>query len=251
MSAEDANRIAAAARQSSNPAIGGPPGTFTPDFSGVSVPASVRVYWARALQDILPTTFYNFDDYSTPACPNAVLQTWESGEFNDVMSDQILIEGNTRVILQDTVFAAVHNMETDTWSAVDYVEDAILESRTLTGNISSVTAGTPIVVGSAGHGLITGSVVTITDEPLVNGVWTITVVSADSFSIDGSSGGTSVGSSAGVWTATATSDGYQFAYLAEWDERGQQFLRIRPVYIIDINAFPSVAAPETANTNVG
>ena len=70
-----------------------------------------------------------------------------------------------------------------------------------TGTITGATNAVPIVVTSATHGLTTGATVKITGvegTDSANATWTITVVDADSFSLDGSAGnGTYRG--AGEW----------------------------------------------------
>lgn len=60
-----------------------------------------------------------------------------------------------------------------------------------TGTITAATNAVPIVVTSAAHGLTTGASVKITGvegNTAANGTWTITVVDADTFSLDDSAG---------------------------------------------------------------
>lgn len=76
------------------------------------------------------------------------------------------------------------------------------------GGVSGTTAASPIVVTtSAAHGLDNGDVVLIfgCSDPAANGEFEITVVSATSFSLDGTSS-SSVGSG-GAWLATGTDSG--------------------------------------------
>jgi hypothetical protein len=57
------------------------------------------------------------------------------------------------------------------------------------GNITSVVNGTPIVVTTAApHGLATGDEVALgkVSPPIANGRWTVTVVDANRFSLNGS-----------------------------------------------------------------
>lgn len=72
-------------------------------------------------------------------------------------------------------------------------------ARTLT--ITGATNATPIVITSVGHGLIDGMTVTVADvegNTAANGTWAITVVTADTFSLD-----TSVGNGAYTTGGTA------------------------------------------------
>lgn len=66
-----------------------------------------------------------------------------------------------------------------------------------TTNISAATNATPIVVNRTNHGLSTGDTVVVTGvsgNTAANGTWEITVVDANSFSLNGSAGnGTSTG----------------------------------------------------------
>ncbi len=72
------------------------------------------------------------------------------------------------------------------------------------GVITAATNATPIVVTSANHGLSTGTLVTITGavgNTGVNATTTVTVIDANTFSLDGSVGnGTWV--SGGTWNVT-------------------------------------------------
>jgi hypothetical protein len=72
------------------------------------------------------------------------------------------------------------------------------------GSITNATNASPIVVTSAGHGLTSGTRVTITGvggNPGANGTFVITAVSADTFSLNGSSGGGAY-TSGGTWNVT-------------------------------------------------
>jgi hypothetical protein len=74
------------------------------------------------------------------------------------------------------------------------------------GTITGATDATPIVVTSADHGLVTGASVTITGavgNTAANGTWTITVVDADTFSLD-TSVGNGTWTSGGAWAAPWT-----------------------------------------------
>lgn len=67
--------------------------------------------------------------------------------------------------------------------------------------IDSSTNATPIVVTDASHGLSTGDRVTIISHATntaANGTWTVTRVSANTFSLDGSVGN-GVGGATGTW----------------------------------------------------
>jgi hypothetical protein len=78
-----------------------------------------------------------------------------------------------------------------------YGPDGLIDGQTGTsgvheqGAITQATNAAPIVVTSAGHGLTTGSRVSITGvagNTAANGTWVITRVDGDTFSLDGSSG---------------------------------------------------------------
>jgi hypothetical protein len=76
-----------------------------------------------------------------------------------------------------------------------------LDVQGATGVITDATNAVPIVVTSANHGLTNGATLKIADvqgNDAANGTWTITVVDANTFSLDGSAGnGTYRG--AGTW----------------------------------------------------
>ena len=85
--------------------------------------------------------------------------------------------------------------------------------------VSAATAAAPIVVNSTGHGLTTGTRVTVAGGvglSGLNGTTTVTVVDADHFSLDGTTGtGTYTGGATwnvtGYYTVTVTAaaaDGY-------------------------------------------
>jgi hypothetical protein len=77
---------------------------------------------------------------------------------------------------------------------------------TSTGNVTGATNASPIVITSTGHGLTTGDIVVIEDvggNEGANGTWTITVVSADTFSLDDSAGDGAY-TSGGTWTSGAS-----------------------------------------------
>lgn len=70
--------------------------------------------------------------------------------------------------------------------------------------ITGATNASPIVVTSAAHGLTTGTQVTLTGvlgNTAANGSWTITVIDANTFSLNGSTGNSAY-TSGGVWNTT-------------------------------------------------
>ncbi len=72
------------------------------------------------------------------------------------------------------------------------------------GSITGATNASPIVITSEEHGLSTGSRVTITGvlgNLAANGTFTVTVVTADTFSLDDSTGDGAY-TSGGTWNAT-------------------------------------------------
>lgn len=87
------------------------------------------------------------------------------------------------------------------------------------GSITGATNASPIVITSAAHGLSTGQQVTVASvggNTAANGTFLVTVVDANSFSLDGSTGNGSY-TSGGTWKTTGlykisftptTSDGF-------------------------------------------
>ena len=76
-----------------------------------------------------------------------------------------------------------------------------------TGSITGATNATPIVITSTAHGLTTGTVVTIASvggNTAANGTWTITVLTANTFSLNNSTGNASY-TSGGTWTVQGVS----------------------------------------------
>lgn len=72
------------------------------------------------------------------------------------------------------------------------------------GTITNATNATPIVITSTGHGLSTGNEITIIGvggNTAANGTWTVTVVDADTFSLD-TSVGNGAYSAGGTWNST-------------------------------------------------
>ncbi len=77
---------------------------------------------------------------------------------------------------------------------------------TKTGNISDATNATPIVITSAAHNLVTGSLVTVagvTGNTAANGPWFITALTNNTFSLNGSIGNGAYGGG-GTWSSTQT-----------------------------------------------
>lgn len=73
-----------------------------------------------------------------------------------------------------------------------------------TGPIVGATNASPIVLTSPNHGLTTGTYVTITGvmgNPAANATGTVTVIDANTFSLDGSTGN-GIYVSGGVWNVT-------------------------------------------------
>jgi len=80
-----------------------------------------------------------------------------------------------------------------------------------TGSVTGATNASPIVITSAGHNLTTGTKVTITGvlgNTAANGTFSITVVSSNTFSLDGSTGNGAY-TSGGTWNVSGL---YDFAY---------------------------------------
>ncbi len=93
------------------------------------------------------------------------------------------------------------------------------------GVITDATNASPIVITSVGHGLTTGSRVTIasvTGNTAANGTWVVTFVDADTFSLDNSTGsGAYV--SGGSWHATGAYAVSIACIAANGFEAGQNF----------------------------
>lgn len=73
-----------------------------------------------------------------------------------------------------------------------------------TGSITGATNASPIVVTSAGHGLTTGTRVTVSGvggNSAANGTFMVTAVDADTFSLDSSTGNGAY-TSGGAWNVT-------------------------------------------------
>ena len=73
-----------------------------------------------------------------------------------------------------------------------------------TGAITNATNASPIVITSANHGLTTGARVTITGvggNTNANGTFIVTVVDANTFSLNGTTGNAGY-TSGGIWNAT-------------------------------------------------
>lgn len=82
-----------------------------------------------------------------------------------------------------------------------------------TGTITGATNASPIVITSVGHGLQTGTRVTISGvlgNTAANGTWTITRIDADTFSLIGSTGNGAY-TSGGIWKITGA---YRFTIAA-------------------------------------
>ncbi len=78
-----------------------------------------------------------------------------------------------------------------------------------TGNITGATNASPVVITSASHGLSTGHLVQITGvegNTSANGVWAVTVVNANSFSLDNSAGSGAY-TTGGAWVRTYLATG--------------------------------------------
>lgn len=95
-----------------------------------------------------------------------------------------------------------------------------------TGSITNATNASPIVVTSAAHGLTTGTRVTISGvggNPGANGTFVVTVVSPDTFSLNGSSGGGAY-TSGGTWNVTGLYAAYIDVTAAGGFEAGSVYL---------------------------
>lgn len=84
------------------------------------------------------------------------------------------------------------------------ISDALdASSSGTTGNITGASFTAPIVITSNGHGLATGGIVKVSNvagNTSANGTWIVTVINANTFSLDGSSGNATYTGS-GTWVA--------------------------------------------------
>jgi len=86
-----------------------------------------------------------------------------------------------------------------------------LSYKDTNNNISGATNASPVVITSNGHGLTTGTTVTISGilgNTNANGTWVITAINSNTFSLNGSSGNASY-TSGGQWHVTGL---YDFNY---------------------------------------
>lgn len=93
------------------------------------------------------------------------------------------------------------------------------------GAVTGATNASPIVVTSAGHGLSTGTRVTVTGalgNTAANGTFTATWVSGDTFSLDGSAG-SGAWTSGGAWNVTGLYKGTLTCSAANGYEAGQTY----------------------------
>jgi Ubiquitin-activating enzyme E1 FCCH domain len=102
-------------------------------------------------------------------------------------------------------FAPINADELPTWRV--YGQTGIVQNGTAaklqSGSITNATNVNPIVITSAGHGLVSGSVVTIAGvggNTNANGTWVVTVIDQNTFSIPAT--GNSAYTSGGTWNAT-------------------------------------------------
>lgn len=78
-----------------------------------------------------------------------------------------------------------------------------LTTSSSTGNITAATNATPIAITSGSHGLSTGATVLVGgvgSNTAANGIWVITVIDANTFSLNGSSG-VATYTGGGTWSA--------------------------------------------------
>lgn len=128
------------------------------------------------------------------------------------------------LLVKDSSGSPVNGDALPTWRA--YGPDGLMQdgsgtaSKKDSGSISSATNASPIVVTSTAHGLTTGTRATITGalgNTAANGTFTVTSVSTDTFSLDGSTGSGAY-TSGGAWNVSglytftlpvASADGYE------------------------------------------
>ena len=109
----------------------------------------------------------------------------------------VTVHDNNNFSLNGSVGNGAHTAETGTWVGG-------LTAPPAMGICSTINTGTPRAVGSFAHSLTTGDKVRIrgSTQAVINANWTITVVDANNFSLDGSAGGVADNTAAAYWTAT-------------------------------------------------
>lgn len=121
--------------------------------------------------------------------------------------------------------------------------------------ITSTTDATPIVVTAAGHGLVTGDQVTITGHTTntnANGTWTVTKVTVDTFSLDGSTAtGAGDGGADGAFAkggrAIKVQDFDKFIFTIDTDGGGDAAMTVK-FWSSSQEEPPNIGAPQ-ANDN--
>jgi hypothetical protein len=121
------------------------------------------------------------------------------------------IQGNDIVLMPDVgdnpVGFIVFSFYMRPNELVDQSRVATIKNISITGsqgNITNITATNPSIITSANHGLTTGNIINITQtnsDPQINGNWAITVIDANTFSIQATvlTTGTT-----GLWTFNTT-----------------------------------------------
>lgn len=98
-------------------------------------------------------------------------------------------------------------------------------TQTQTGNVAGATNANPIVINSAGHGLTTGTRVTIVGvggNTNANATTTITVVDVNNFSLDGIAGNGTY-TTGGVWNVAGVYSGSVQALASNGYVSGQSY----------------------------
>jgi hypothetical protein len=111
------------------------------------------------------------------------------------------------------VYTATTSRQTTTSARNRYHVGTIITAiSSPTGNISAATSASPIVITDVAHGLTSGQVVAIADMPgdfvALNGnTYTVTVLTADTFSVPVDGSAFAAYSTGGSWTRVSTSTG--------------------------------------------
>lgn len=111
-----------------------------------------------------------------------------------------ILTGTTSAGYLDFVRSQILSLNTN---ASPFLESYATTPNTQSMPITDATNATPIVITSANHGLTTGAVVSISGvggNAAANGIFTVTVVDANTFSLDGSTGSGAY-TSGGAWSA--------------------------------------------------
>lgn len=132
----------------------------------------------------------------------------DPGTDNDYFSTLEAVIGDN---MRDKLIALAQKLDTDSLQFNDY--EASIDS--LTGSITAISTGSTPTITSAGHGLVTGRIVSISSTnstPVVNGQFPVTVTGANTFTIDPGFTVTTAGTSGSFSTVVTDFNDLQVCY---------------------------------------